>query len=249
MRTINITTVHNVNITYKAAPLGSRILAWGIDSALLLFTGIFIMVLLLITSELNFDKINFNQPSTLLPLFFIALPLMLYNLLCEIGMKGQTIGKNIMKIRVISLDGSPLSIGQCLIRWTMRIIDLHISSGLPAILTIAFKESGQRIGDIAAKTAVIEDLPAKAPVTAGSTFKPSVLETPCLTSTESSTIQKIITFVSNGGNKTVAEDYAKQIRDIIVDRYSLQERSAEFGDKSIDFIETVLRDHTGLSAD
>ena len=195
MRTINITTVHNVNITYKAAPLGSRILAWGIDTGLLIFTGVFIMILLLITSELNFDKINFDHPATLLPLFFTILPLMMYNLLCEIGMKGQTIGKNIMKIRVISMDGSPLSIGQCLIRWTLRLIDIHLSSGLPAILTIAFKERGQRIGDIAAKTAVIEDLPAKAPVTADKEFEQKVLESPCLTSVEGSTIKKIITFV------------------------------------------------------
>jgi hypothetical protein len=70
-------------------------------------------------------------------------------------MNGQSIGKKVKNIRVISLDGNQPHIGQYLIRWLFRIADTMMSSGLVAIMTIALSAKGQRVGDMLAGTTVV----------------------------------------------------------------------------------------------
>ena len=70
----------------------------------------------------------------------------------------QTLGKRVMKIRVVSEDGGKLSPGAAAIRNVVRFVDalpvLYIVGG------IAFFATGQRrarLGDLAAKTKVVDD--------------------------------------------------------------------------------------------
>src|SRR6185369_15473265 len=56
----------------------------------------------------------------------MLLPVFLYHLVMEITTNGQSIGKKIMKIRVISENGGRASISQFLIRWFLRLSDVWI---------------------------------------------------------------------------------------------------------------------------
>jgi hypothetical protein len=85
----------------------------------------------------------------------LILPILFYQLLCEIFMNGQSIGKRIRSIRVISLDGNQPSIGQYLIRWLFRIVDDMIGTGVVAIVSISLSEKAQRLGDMLAGTTVV----------------------------------------------------------------------------------------------
>jgi len=77
----------------------------------------------------------------------------------------QTIGKRVMKIRVVGLDGRKLTPGAAVIRNLVRIVDWL--PGLYIIGAIALFTAGNkhfRLGDLAAKTKVVaDDTPPPAP--------------------------------------------------------------------------------------
>ncbi len=96
---------------------------------------------------------------SLVPMVVYAVGFVFYDLLCEIFMNGQSVGKRLMRIKVISLDGSQPSFGQYLIRWVFRIVDFTITQWLAALISVAITENKQRIGDIVAGTTLIKTTP------------------------------------------------------------------------------------------
>jgi len=142
-----IETAQHIQIRQRPASLGDRILAQLIDGFMM---GIYI-VLVSITA---FGIMKLEENSIAI-ITILVLPFLVYHLLFEIFMNGQSIGKRALDIRVVQLDGSKASIGSYLIRWLLRPIDITISSGGIAVLSILLGGKGQRLGDIAAGTTVI----------------------------------------------------------------------------------------------
>lgn len=68
-------------------------------------------------------------------------------------------GKAALQIRVVKLNGTRPGFAEYLIRWLLRFIDITISSGSIAVVTILMNGKGQRLGDLAAKTTVISEKP------------------------------------------------------------------------------------------
>jgi uncharacterized RDD family membrane protein YckC len=102
----------------------------------------------------------------------VKLPALFYYLVCEITMNGQSVGKMLLRIKVITEEGGQPSIGQYLIRWAFRLADLPIWI-LPAVLfgqfpwlaillifgglfCVIFTNKSQRIGDLLAGTILID---------------------------------------------------------------------------------------------
>ena len=71
---------------------------------------------------------------------------------------GQTIGKRVMKLRVVGLDGGKLGAGPSAIRNIVRFVDAFPAFyvvGAIALFTIGNKTA--RLGDLAAKTKIVPD--------------------------------------------------------------------------------------------
>lgn len=85
----------------------------------------------------------------------ILLPAFFYPLLMETFFNGQTIGKMIMRIKVVKIDGTRATIYQYFIRWVCSIVDIFLCAGALGISSIIATKHAQRIGDIAADTTVI----------------------------------------------------------------------------------------------
>ncbi|MEI6178554.1 MAG: RDD family protein [Verrucomicrobiota bacterium] len=90
----------------------------------------------------------------------------LYPVVFEAGKRGATPGKRIAGLRVVQATGSPITLGQAIIRNFLRFID-----GMP-VFTYAFGVTSclatkrfQRLGDLAAGTVVIYDRIQAMPVT------------------------------------------------------------------------------------
>ncbi|WP_299365736.1 RDD family protein [Winogradskyella sp.] len=149
MDEFQIETAQNVGINQSVASIGDRLLAYLIDS-----TVIFIYVL---GSILLLGALDLDMGDTWAIYLLINLPAFLYYVLLETFWDGKTVGKNIMKTRVVKLDGSKPSFANYFVRWILRIVDVVITFGGAAALTILVKGNGQRIGDIAAGTTVISE--------------------------------------------------------------------------------------------
>jgi len=150
MDKLTIETTQNVSIEYEIGSLGDRILATIIDWLIIFGYYVAILILFRILSDTG----GFGNSFFILVLI-IVLPAFLYPLLCETFMNGQSFGKRARKIKVIRLDGRQPTFGNYLLRWLIGLVEVNFY-GIIALITIVFNGKGQRLGDIAAGTAVIK---------------------------------------------------------------------------------------------
>lgn len=153
---IKITTSQNVDLEYEPAGLGYRLLASLLDIVFMSVYFCIVVLLLGITGSMKRDLFSGESYFLSTLLIIASLPILLYHFLSETFMNGQSLGKRIMGIRVVKLDGSQPGIGSYILRSVFRIIDIHIMNGLVAIISIPVSEKSQRLGDMAAGTTVIK---------------------------------------------------------------------------------------------
>jgi uncharacterized RDD family membrane protein YckC len=67
--------------------------------------------------------------------------------------EGQTVGKKLMKIRVVLADGRPAGMREVAVRTVLRVIDNYL---VGLIVMLATGDRRQRIGDLAAGTIVVD---------------------------------------------------------------------------------------------
>ncbi|MCS4224747.1 RDD family protein [Sphingobacterium sp. BIGb0165] len=155
MNKLEINTAQNVKIQYNLASLGSRMIAFAIDYFIIVCYFFFCMFLLDALDITSRDPYLFYGI-----IMGMTLPAFFYTLITETAFGGQTIGKKIMKIKVVKLDGSRADFYQYLSRWTLSIVDIWMTMGGIAITAIVLSKNGQRIGDIAGETSVISLKPS-----------------------------------------------------------------------------------------
>jgi uncharacterized RDD family membrane protein YckC len=150
MAELKINTTQNVNLDYKIVGIGERILALVID----LF--VFFLYLFIVDVVTSIIDDAFSDSWTVFGIqSLLFIPIMFYSLYMHIIFNGKTVGKMIVKTRVVKIDGSPVHWSNFMIRWMLRLVDLWIFFGTISILTILFSDKRQRLGDSAAGTVVI----------------------------------------------------------------------------------------------
>jgi uncharacterized RDD family membrane protein YckC len=150
MNNLQINTTQNVNLNYTIVSIGERIGAFFIDA--------FILYLYSILVNLVGDAIGYMYDDRWTQRGLVALiflPAMFYSLFMHIIFNGRTVGKMLLKMRVVKVDGSPVHWSNYLVRWMLRLVDIWLFVGSMGILTILFSEKRQRLGDAAAGTVVI----------------------------------------------------------------------------------------------
>ncbi|MCP5061968.1 MAG: RDD family protein [Ignavibacteriae bacterium] len=152
---LQINTTQNVNINFTAASVGERILAYGID-------WIIKIAYIIVTYQLMFKLFKLDEVlegmdrwSEIAIYLIFYLPVIFYTLIFETLLDGQTLGKRIMKIKVVKIDGYQASLADYVVRWFFRIVDLNMMTGVVALIAIVTSNKNQRLGDMTAGTAVI----------------------------------------------------------------------------------------------
>ncbi|RLJ62426.1 putative RDD family membrane protein YckC [Lacinutrix venerupis] len=231
MKEFQIETAQNVAIIQNAANIMDRMWAYLIDSFIIYFY-LFATILLLVLLELDF------RDSWAIYLL-VSLPAFLYYVLLETFWNGQTVGKNLMKIRVVKLDGSKPTFANYLVRWLLRIIDVVLTSGGLAALVILLKGNGQRIGDIAAQTTVISE---KRKVSIKDTiirdiepdYVPTYSQVTLFKDSEIQTIKNLFDEAKRNGNHNVILKLFIKVKDIM---------EIEPEEQPIAFLDTVIKDY------
>ncbi|WP_281234684.1 RDD family protein [Flavobacterium gelatinilyticum] len=155
MSELSITTTQNVKINFIAATVGERISAYLIDSVIKI--AYLLMVLWVFYGMLDMDRYMsgldmWSKGAIFIILFF---PLLIYSITLESIFEGQSFGKKLVKIKVVKIDGYQAGFGDYLIRWFFRLIDFDLFNGLIALIAVSSGKKSQRLGDMAAGTAVI----------------------------------------------------------------------------------------------
>lgn len=168
MPIIQIATAFNIDLEFEIAEFHKRLLAYCIDFV--------IMVIYLVSMKyLLYTGFALANENAGLDILVISVPLLLYSLLTELWMNGQTVGKKLLGIRVISLEGGEPTLGQYVLRWITRFFEwpflfgyiflspLHIYlytivtafCGIVVVIIIAITAKNQRLGDMIAGTVVV----------------------------------------------------------------------------------------------
>lgn len=151
MANLTINTTQNIKIEFKKASLGERILAIILDTVFILMYVI--LIFSVFTSNRLLNTSDQWSERAIMILFF--LPVIFYSFWMESLFQGASLGKKIMRLKVIKIDGYQANYVDYFTRWAMRIVDITSCMGVIAIITSAFSDKGQRVGDIVAGTAVI----------------------------------------------------------------------------------------------
>lgn len=156
MKTISFTTSQFVTIDYELASPVYRAVAAFLDV-------IFLLIYLAIASYfisanlLDIDINSMQNRWSLLSIFLLRLPWMLYSPVIEYLTNGRSLGKLIMGIRVVKSNGETAGLREYFTRWIFRIVDIWVGGfGFLALLVSGTTEKRQRIGDIMADTVVIK---------------------------------------------------------------------------------------------
>jgi uncharacterized RDD family membrane protein YckC len=175
-----------VALTLPVAGVGVRLAAQITDVLITTIAAICLLVLL--------SALNLTTPRTIFAIgallfFVIRVP---YYVIAELGWNGQTLGKRLMKIKVVSHDGGPLTAHALVLRNLMKeaeiflpatlLLTLDTATPFASIASLAWITMGlmvpilnryrRRLGDIMAGTHVIhlpvpvllKDLAAETPV-------------------------------------------------------------------------------------
>jgi uncharacterized RDD family membrane protein YckC len=155
MSELSINTTQNVNINFTAASVGERLVAHLLDFIVKLAYIIVILYFVFNLMGLGnvIEKLD-NWSATAVVMLF-ALPYAFYSLTLECLFEGQTLGKRIVKIKVVKIDGYQASFGDYLMRWLLRLIDIWTNMGVIGLVSIVVTDKTQRLGDLSAGTAVI----------------------------------------------------------------------------------------------
>ncbi len=238
MDSFQIETAQNIRISQNVAGIGDRILAFIIDVGILLFY--YIVVVVFIISNIGWDS-GISQ----LEILALTLPLMFYTLLFETFSNGRTIGKMAINIRVVKIDGTRPRFSDYLIRWLFRIVDIYMSSGGLAVITILLNGKGQRFGDIATKTTVIKEVKISSEVIhrldaseTNDVYEPVFSEVVLLKDEDIQTIREIYWNAKRNAKHSVILKLNDRLLELLHIKTDL---------KPMAFIETVLKDYQHFS--
>jgi uncharacterized RDD family membrane protein YckC len=226
---VSIRTTQNVFIDQDKAGVGHRILAALIDFTILIMVSVGIGAAMTYTS---IDSV-WIQILMYFPIYF-------YHLYMEILNNGRSIGKMLIGLKVVRLDGTPPTIGGYILRWLLSPIDLLLT-GSVAIISIALTEHGQRLGDIAAGTTVIKLKKTKKVSRLQLVEKmdedyiPQFPEVKALSDTDVALIKECLQVKARHANLVPVQLMAAKVKETLNVESELQ---------PVAFLYTILRDHT-----
>jgi uncharacterized RDD family membrane protein YckC len=237
MEIITVHTTQNIDIDYEIGGLGERILAYLIDLAI--FIALFIIGAIVATNFLS-------QSGSAAMFIIIGLMLLFYDLVCESFFNGQSAGKHVMKIRVISLDGTRPKFSQFLLRWLFRLIDFSLTSWLGGTISIILTDKGQRIGDLVAGTVIIRTVPRTKVnnivfTTTEDSYQPVFLQAAQLKDKDIGLIHEVIENYFKTGNNVAVYKTADRIREYLM--ISLPPNM-----NSMQFLQTIIKDYSHITA-
>jgi uncharacterized RDD family membrane protein YckC len=248
MKAIFVPTYLNIDLKFELAHIGTRFGAYLID------WFIKWLYLIIISFATNVNSLS----GSVIISFFIYIPLIFYSFFFEWLNKGQSLGKLLLKIRVVGVDGNYPSIYQCATRWLFLGADMWLIwlfvfihpafyffalfSPLVGGLLVILSDKHQRFGDMAANTVVINTRQREiyiedtiyAYATKAKGYQPKYPEIMRLTDKDINQIKFLLERASMTMNTEIINKLANHLKNIL---------KIESSDENEAFIKQLLNDY------
>jgi uncharacterized RDD family membrane protein YckC len=160
--TLRIDTPENVIFGYRVAGIGSRFLAALVDSALILVLQVLVNIGVLLVARFLFHFSLDGDDSGLAWLLgafgLVAFAFLWgYYIFFEMLWNGQSPGKRWVGLRVLRLDGTPITLSESIIRNLVRLVDFLPAYYGVGVIAMFINSQARRLGDLAAGTLVVHD--------------------------------------------------------------------------------------------
>lgn len=260
MSVISITTPFNIDLEFKIASFGHRLGAAAIDFLLLI-------VYSFAYKNLIQDNITDEALFHLARIFLWALPSMFYHFLMELFMNGMSVGKKVLRIRVVDMKGNEPSISQYLIRNLFRglplVLVLYVllieitgenefiffmcvfGASIGMFIIYISSKYGQRLGDRIAGTIVIDNN-GRSNIhdtiyleIEETDYKPSFPQVMKLTDRDINGIRNLLDSKVNTDNDIYMSQVALRIKQVLGIESNLETRS---------FLQQLLKDYNYLTS-
>ena len=243
MADLSIVTSQNVQVKFKLATVGKRLLAFSIDFMIKLSYAILISTLFTKSGFINkfshWDRWSIGAIWVL-----IMSPILVYSVLSETMMHGQTFGKKITKIKVIKTEGCEAGFSDYFTRWIFMLIDFYVGFGIFGLTSALFSKSTQRLGDVTAGTAVVSlehkwDISHTIFDEVNKEYVPTYPEVKLLSDNDIRIVKRVLKHHAINKNMTVIFTLSKKIESIL--KIKKKEK------KSLDFVNRVVKDYNFYS--
>jgi uncharacterized RDD family membrane protein YckC len=149
--TIDVVTPENISFEYRLAGPFRRLPALLFDIFVCRATQLALFFLFMLT-------VGFVSPGMALCLVFLTFFIIdwFYGILFETFLNGQTLGKWVFGLRVLTVRGEPINGMQAALRNLIRSADVLVGLfATPGVVTMAMNRRYQRLGDLVAGTIVV----------------------------------------------------------------------------------------------
>lgn len=155
---LSIDTPEQVALDFALASIGSRFLALAVDTLIQAAATIALAAVgfgAIVAFSLAFNSLNPWILAAALLIYFLIYQG--YFAVFEAAWNGQTPGKRVVGLRVISVTGRPISVFEAILRNVVRIADQMPGVYAIGIVSVFVTERNQRLGDLAAGTVVVHE--------------------------------------------------------------------------------------------
>ena len=260
MPLIKVATVFNIDLEFEVAPIPRRIGAYLVDFTL--------CVLFMVSMKYLYYGGSYSSPANSLvglDILTISLPMLLYAPVSEILFHGQTAGKKLLQLRVVSLDGGEPAVSQYLMRWMFKVFEwpfffgytifsgetimayaiLTGFFGMFAVIIMAATKKSQRLGDLAANTVVVN---TRSPFDVHDTifmevneaeYKAKFPEVMRLSDRDINTIKNVLNHDRKERKAEVCERVAVKVQDVLQIKTEMP---------AMAFLQTLLADYNYLAS-
>jgi uncharacterized RDD family membrane protein YckC len=164
-----VVTPEAVRLDFEAAGVGSRALAFLIDS----FIVMMMLLLLSLSVALAAPALgDFGTAATVVLIVTVFLLTFGYPVAFETLWRGRTPGKAALGLRVVTVEGAPVRFRHAVVRAALGLIDFFFFFGTPAVITALLTKRNQRLGDLVAGTMVLRQRVASTPARAATFAAP-----------------------------------------------------------------------------
>jgi uncharacterized RDD family membrane protein YckC len=266
MSVVRIATNFNIDVEFTSPPFYRRLFAWAID----LFIQVFYLIIagkIYSSIARNMDYRGDSAYNLWAIGLLLILPFFVYHVVSEITMNGQSIGKKLIGIKVISENGGKPSFGQYIIRWLIRTSDFtlfimiimlplaqyygaNMYWGFAGVIALLFTDiilvntkKQQRLGDILAHTLLIntrqtETINDTIFLDVSNEYVPSFPEVMQLSDRDINSLKGILDTAKKRHDYNLAEMASEKIK---------KHLRIETPLSPFDFLEVLLKDYNYLS--